>query len=53
MGKQEREQLRAEIETKLKRHYGCSIEEAGRTDLFRACALVMRDRLAANAMQTQ
>ncbi|MEA4823021.1 MAG: glycogen/starch/alpha-glucan phosphorylase [Clostridiaceae bacterium] len=53
MGNQERDQLRAEIESKLKRHYGSSIVEAGRTELFRACALVLRDRLASQAMLTE
>ena len=53
MGNPEREQLRIEIENKLRRLYGCSMAEAGRTELFRACALVLRDRLAALSMQTQ
>ena len=53
MKNQEHEQLQSEIESKLRRHYGCSLAEAGRTEIFRACALVLRDRLAAQAMQTQ
>ncbi|MGI6336076.1 MAG: glycogen/starch/alpha-glucan phosphorylase [Eubacteriales bacterium] len=48
-----REQLREEIESKLRRHYGCELAEAGRVELFRACALVLRDRLAARAVREQ
>ncbi len=53
MGNPEREQLRAEIEARLSRAYGCSMEDAGRTELFRACAEVLRDRLATRAMKAQ
>ena len=53
MSIQTREQLRDEIETKLRRFFSTSIADAGRTELFKACAMVVRDRLAAKALRTQ
>jgi len=50
---QTKDTLRDEIETTLRRHFGTSLAESNRTDLFRACAMVLRDRLAANAAETQ
>ena len=49
----EKEQLRNEIISKLRRHFGCELHDAGRTELFKACALVMRDRMAAEQIKTQ
>ncbi len=43
----ETSRIRADIESKLRRHFGCTPAEAGRTELFQACALVLRDALAA------
>ncbi len=45
--------IRAEIETKLKRHFGCELAEAGRDELFKASALVMRDIMAARLVETE
>ncbi|MBR6747570.1 MAG: glycogen/starch/alpha-glucan phosphorylase [Clostridia bacterium] len=52
-GSPAKEQLRAEIIAKLRRHFGCELHDAGRTELFKACALVMRDHMAAELVQAQ
>jgi len=46
-------QVRADIESKLRRHFGCELAEASREELFKACSLVMRDRLAARYVETE
>ncbi|NLD88466.1 MAG: glycogen/starch/alpha-glucan phosphorylase [Clostridiales bacterium] len=45
--------LLKEIETKLSRHFGCTLEEAGKTELFKACATVMRDIMASRLMESE
>ncbi|MBE6573823.1 MAG: glycogen/starch/alpha-glucan phosphorylase [Ruminococcaceae bacterium] len=38
--------IKANIETKLARSFGCSVKEASREQLYRACALTVRDILS-------
>jgi len=45
--------IRAEIEIKLKRHFGCTLAEAGKDQIFKASALVMRDIMAQRLIETE
>jgi len=45
--------MKEAIETKLRRHFGCEIAEATRENLFRSCALVLRDIMATRLVETE
>ena len=42
------EELRGQIEEKLRRTFGCEVSEAGRAQVFQAAALVVRDMMSGN-----
>ena len=43
--------LRGQIEEKLRRTFGCDVSEAGAAQVFKAAALVVRDRMTGNRME--
>ncbi len=47
------EEMRAMIESKLRRHFGKDAEEASAHQLYRACGLVIMDVMAENYMHTE
>ncbi len=47
------EEMKKAIEDKLRRHFGCEIKEAGKIELFKACALVARDIMSQKYVDTQ
>ncbi|MCI8594623.1 MAG: glycogen/starch/alpha-glucan phosphorylase [Oscillospiraceae bacterium] len=47
----EKAELRSRIEGKLRRTFGCDVSEAGREQVFKAAALVVRDLMTANRIE--
>ncbi len=47
------EEMKQAIGEKLRRHFGCEVKEAGKIELFKACALVARDLMSAKYVDTQ
>ncbi len=46
-------QMKREIENKLKRHFGNELGDASKDEIFKTCALVLRDVLADRLAETQ
>ena len=47
-----KEQLTEMITGKLQRNFGCTVETANNTHMFKACALVLRDIMSRHRMET-
>ena len=47
-----KEQLTEMITGKLQRNFGCTVETANETHMFKACALVLRDIMSRHRMET-
>ena len=47
-----KEQLTEMITGKLQRNFGCTVETATNTHMFKACALVLRDIMSRHRMET-
>src|SRR5699024_12668424 len=48
-----KESMKQAICDKLRLNFGCTVEEATEANVMKACAMVLRDRMSANAVQTR
>ena len=48
-----KESLKQEILEKLRLNFGCTVEEATDANIMKACAMVLRDKMSANAVETR
>ena len=48
-----KESMKQAICDKLRLNFGCTVEEATEANVMKACAMVLRDRMSANAVETR
>ena len=48
-----KESLKQEILEKLRLNFGCTVNEATDANMMKACAMVIRDKMSANAVETR
>ena len=53
MEKYTKESMKQAISDKLRVNFGCSEEEASEANMMKACAMVLRDRMSAHAVETR
>ena len=53
MEKMTKDSMKQAIVDKLRLNFGCTEEEATEANMMKACAMVLRDRMSAHAVETR